>query len=116
MKPLATKLQKKDQDVYQAFCMIDGATLRLEQIRQSLDTEFHDWLREAKDLALSVDSEIEVPRITGRQTHRANAASSGVEEHYIEEDRAGSSRFSLLTRNIIKMKYEPEDIARKLKF
>ena len=136
VKPLASKLQKTDQDVYQAFQMIDGAIERLEQMRESIDKEFSDWYHEADELAQKLTEEIKVPRLTGRQVHRANVGGDTPEDYFrrnvaipfvdhlkeemkqrfSKENRIGSSIFSLLPVNILKMKSQVQALREKLMF
>ena len=52
-KPLATNVQKRDQDIYQAYCNVLG---KLDQIRPSVDQEFTDWFKEADETALKLDT------------------------------------------------------------
>ena len=104
--------------------MIDGAIERLEQMREPIDKEFSDWYHEADELTQKLTEEIKVPRLTGRQVHRANAGGDTPEDYFrrnvaipfvdhlkeemkqrfSKENRIGSSIFSLLPVNILKMK------------
>lgn len=68
LKPLAVKLQKKDQDVVEAYNLIDSAISNVMHLRQSIDTEFHDWFVQIEELANEVGGEVCVPKIAGRQT------------------------------------------------
>ena len=47
---IATKLQKRQEDIYQAYCTTDEAVARLDQMRQLVDEEFADWFQEAEEL------------------------------------------------------------------
>ena len=136
LKPLASKLQKKDQDVYQAYELIDKAIKRLETIRASIDVEFTDWFKEAEDLAEELSEEIKVKRVAGRQVHRANAASETPKEHFrrnlaipfidhlkqemdirfSKEDRVGRAIFSLLPHNMLNIEPELESCKNELLF
>ena len=42
IKPLAIKLQKKDQDIVQAFNMIDTTIDHVKELRKNISSEFHD--------------------------------------------------------------------------
>ena len=39
-KPLLTKLQKRNQDICQAYCMIDKVVSDLRDIQSNIDAEF----------------------------------------------------------------------------
>ena len=43
LKPIAAKLQKKDQDVFQAYSMIDDTIKAIAKVRSNKEEEFHDW-------------------------------------------------------------------------
>ena len=78
VKPLATKLQKKDQNILQAYNMI------VKEQRKNINSEFHEWYADAERISNDVGSEISVPRIAGRQTNRANSVIQGgaTEDYY----------------------------------
>ena len=61
-KPLVTKLQKRNQDIYQAYCMIDKVLSDLQGIQSNIDTEFKVWFTFAVDMAKSVDAEPSLTR------------------------------------------------------
>ena len=97
---------------------------RLDEIRESLGEEFVDWFKEAKELAHRIETDITIPCMIGRQKYRANIQSASPEEYYSKnvvipfldhlmqqmdtrfdnKDRVGSSLFSLIRINIMKMK------------
>ena len=56
-KPLVTKFQKRNQDIYQAYCMIDKVLSNLRGIQSNIDTEFKVWFTFAADMAKSVGVE-----------------------------------------------------------
>ena len=43
MKSLASTLQKQDQDIYEAFRMVDDVINRVETIQSTVDTTFSSW-------------------------------------------------------------------------
>ena len=61
-KPLVTKLQKRNQGIYQAYCMIDKVLSDLQGIQSNIDTEFKVWFTFAVDMAKSVGAEPSLPR------------------------------------------------------
>ena len=64
IRPLATKLQKQDQDVYHAYQMVDDVRQRLEEIRTNVETEFSGWYEASQTMAEEVDSEAVLKSIT----------------------------------------------------
>ena len=61
-KPLVTKLPKKNQDIYQAYCMADKVLIDLLVIQLNTDTELKVWFTFAVDMAKSVGVEPSLPR------------------------------------------------------
>ena len=61
-KPLVTKLKKRNQGIYQAYCMIDKVLSDLQGIQSNIDTEFKVWFTFAVDMAKSVGVEPSLPR------------------------------------------------------
>ena len=84
VKPLATKLQKKDQDILQAYNMIDTTVDNVKELRKNINSEIHEWYADAERISNDVGCEISVPRIAGRQTNRANSVIQGgtTEDYY----------------------------------
>lgn len=77
LKPIAVKLQKKDQDVVQAYNMIDTTIQNVKELRRNITSEFHDWYEDALRIANDVGGDLSVPRVAGRQIYRANAVIDG---------------------------------------
>ena len=42
LKPIAAKLQKKDQDVFQAYSMIDDTIKAVARVRSNIEEECHE--------------------------------------------------------------------------
>ena len=55
IKPLAAKLQKRDLDIYNAYCMIDDCIMELNYIRSNMETTFDEWFTEINNLANSIE-------------------------------------------------------------
>ena len=73
IKPLVTKLQKRNQDIFQGYHMIDDVIYRLKEMREDIDSEFHDWYEQAQKIADSVGVEPSTPRISKcRSRYRDN--------------------------------------------
>ena len=63
LKPLVTKLQKRNQDIYQAYQMIDQVINDLSKTKDNLDEGFHDWYEMTCEIAKSVGVMPSEPRI-----------------------------------------------------
>ena len=116
LKPIAAKLQKKEQDVFQAYSMIDDTIKAVARVRSNIEEECHERFEDASRLADKIGATVSVPRITGRQEHRYNAPGVNPESHYrvnvaipfidhlleemssrfSEDNRAGAEIFSLV--------------------
>lgn len=68
MKPLASKLQKHDLDVYEACTLITDRVERVKEMRDGVDAEFNTWYEDCKRIAYELQIEEKVPRTCGRQT------------------------------------------------
>lgn len=135
IKPAAVKLQKREQDIYSAYQYIDNAKTTISQYRKDIDDLFRTWFKDAEALAALVGTEITKPRITGRQTNRANATSDSAEEYFRRnmaipfsdhldtemktrfqsQDRVGVELFGLLPSSS-KSISDIEDFVKKLSF
>ena len=51
VKSLAAKLQKRDQDIYEAYRMVDTVIDRVKAIQSTIDTTFCQWYDEILRLA-----------------------------------------------------------------
>ena len=61
-KPLITRLQKRNQGIYQAYCIIDKVLSDLWDIQSNIDTEFKVWFTFAVNMTKSVGVEPSLPR------------------------------------------------------
>ena len=82
VKSLAIKLQQKDQDVLEAYKMIDEVVEGIRYTRTSINENFHFWYADIKNLADSVGTVEAVPRKTAIMKNRSNIPSDSAEEHY----------------------------------
>ena len=64
LKPLVSKLQKRNQDIYKAYHMIDSVITDLERNHKNLDEEFIESFQLAVDMAEYVGAEIKAPNTT----------------------------------------------------
>jgi hypothetical protein len=137
IKPLAVKLQKKDQDIVQAYAMIDEVKDSISDLRNNMDVEFSKIYAEAESLAERVGAVISIPRLAGHQKHRGNIVSENAQQYFrrnvaipfvdnIKEqldsrfsvhDRVASSLFDVLPRNVIsKNDQELDELVKSLLF
>ncbi|KAL5516510.1 hypothetical protein EMCRGX_G001862 [Ephydatia muelleri] len=82
VKSLAIKLQQKDQDVLDAYRMIDEVVQGIRYTRANIDENFHFWYADILELADNVGAFETVPRKTAIMKNRSNTPSDSVEEHY----------------------------------
>ena len=79
---LAIKLQQKDQDVLDAYRMIDEVVQGIRYTRTSIDENFHLLYADIQELAESIGAFETVPRKTAIMKNRSNTPSDSLEEHY----------------------------------
>ena len=77
VKSLAAKLQKRDQDVYEA--MVDTVIDRVKAIRSTIDTTHSSWYDEILQLAEKIGATESIPRKTSLQRNHSNTPP---QEHY----------------------------------
>ena len=84
IKPLASKLQKRDLDVYEAHKMVDTCSCisALSTMRTNIDDVFRDWFADMTDLANSINTVIQTRRITNKQINRQNTPSDNPNDHF----------------------------------
>ena len=51
VKTLASKLQKRDQDIFEAYMMFDEAIGNIKSVRKNIDSDFQVWYKQILDLA-----------------------------------------------------------------
>ena len=64
---LSVKLQKRDQDVLEAYAIVDEVMKTLESTRKTIDTGFAAWYDEIVKLENEVGATESVPQITTLQ-------------------------------------------------
>ena len=79
---MTTKLQKRDIDIIEAYSMIDSTKRKIKDLRSNIEEEHKEWFKEAEEVASQVGVDINMPRIAGRQQHRANASDTNVIDYY----------------------------------
>ena len=68
IKPIAVKLQKKDEDILHAYNLIHSVISDIAIFRENIEKDSHDWFMDAS----RIGSELGIV-LSGRQQHRANA-------------------------------------------
>ena len=82
-KPLVTKLRKRNQDIYQAYCMIEKVLSNLRGIQSNIGTEFKVWFTFAAEIAKSVGVEPSLPRtVRCWSRYRNNVPGEDSETYY----------------------------------
>ena len=66
LKPLVTKLQKQNQDIYMAHSMTDLVISDLKRYRENIDEEFKARYNLSTTMVQSVDVQPSVPRLAER--------------------------------------------------
>ena len=51
VKTLASKLQKRDQDIFEAYMMVDEVIGNIKSVRKNIDSDFQVWYKQILDLA-----------------------------------------------------------------
>ena len=82
LKPLAIKLQNRDIDVYEAYQRIEDVKSDIQEMRNNIDTQFHEWFNTASQLARKFGVEPRMPRTLRRQQHRSNVEADDLVEYY----------------------------------
>ena len=88
LRPVVSKLQKRNQDIYQAYKTIDTVIAEFEEMRTNIDQEFQEWYGTAKSLVERADTDVRKPR-TGNFFSRYRANQTG--DNANEEDYYRSS-------------------------
>ena len=82
VKALASKLQKRDQDIFEAYMMVDEVIGNVKSARKHIDSDFQIWYKEILDLAGKLGIVEAMPRKTSIQRNRSNTPSSSPIDHY----------------------------------
>ena len=63
LKPIAAKLQNKDQDIFKAYPMVDDTIKAVARVRSNIaKAECHEWFEDASRLADKIGATVSVPR------------------------------------------------------
>ena len=72
LQGLSAKLQKRDADVVAANKHINTAINDVQRQRANFDAVWDEWFQDAEAIAANIGSEIQLPRRSKHQRHRAN--------------------------------------------
>ena len=81
VKTLAAKLQKHDQDIYEAYMMVHEVIGGVRSLRSTIDTTFCYWYQEILELAETIGVTESIPRKTSLMRH-CNTPTRSPQEHY----------------------------------
>ena len=85
LKPLVTKLQKRNQGIYQAYHMIDHVLSDLKHVKNNIEEEFSVWFKFAVDMAASVGTHPDKPRTAKCWSNFKNNVPSTDNESYYRQ-------------------------------
>ncbi len=80
LRPVTVKLQKRSTDILKAYELTD-VQLYLELLSTNCE-EFHSWFEEIVQFSESLNVDVSVPRIVGRQIYRGNIPGDSPEAYY----------------------------------
>ena len=82
VKALASKLQKRDQDIFEAYMMADEVIGNIKSVRKNIDSDFQVWYKQILDLAEKLGIVEASSRKTSIQRNRSNIPSCSPIDHY----------------------------------
>ena len=82
VKALASKLQKRDQDIFEAYMMADEVIGNIKSVRKNIDSDFQVWYKQILDLAEKLGIVEAIPRKISIQRNRSNIPSCSAIDHY----------------------------------
>jgi hypothetical protein len=80
--PLCKTLQSADSDLASAVNNAENTVSVVKRIRENAEQEFRNIFKSAENLAETSGAIIQMPRLTGKQTHRCNISANDPEEYY----------------------------------
>ena len=100
VKALASKLQKRDQDIFEAYMMVDEVIGNIKSVWKNSDIDFQVLYKQILNLAEKLGIVEAIPRKTNIQRNRSNIPSCSPIDHYKK-----SVPIPLLDSLIIQMQY-----------
>ena len=93
--PLATKLQKRNQDIYQGYHMIDQLLSDLQDVKNNIEEEFSAWFKFAVDMGAYFGIHPDKPRIAKCWSNFENNVPNTDNESYYRRSCDGKSNQQL---------------------
>ena len=81
IKPISIKLQRRSNDIVNAYQEVASVIDELSTVRGS-EEMLHEWYMQAEAVGAEVQVVPVTPRTTARQAHRENVAYSSTEDYY----------------------------------
>ena len=82
LRGLTTSLQEEAKDIVQAVSEINTLMLSLKQVRERVNFYHDKWFGIILEMCMGVGTTPSVPRICGRQRHRASIPAASPSEYY----------------------------------
>ena len=82
LRGLTTSLQEEAKDIIQAVSEINTLTSSLKQVRENVDFYHDKWFDAILKMCSEVGTTPSIPRICGRQRHRASTPAASPTEYY----------------------------------
>ena len=82
LRGLTTSLQEEAKDIVQAVSEIKTLTSSLKQVRENIDSYHCRWFETVAKMCNEVGTTPSMPRICGRQRHRASIPASNPSEYF----------------------------------
>lgn len=79
---LTHSLQAEAKDIVEAVAEIQTVCAVLKDVRDKIDSNHTQWFRSVEQMCQVVNSQPQLPRISGRQHHRSNHPASSPSEYY----------------------------------
>lgn len=79
---LSTTMQSSGMDIFEALQLAEDLRKEFVDMREKADTSFKSDFEEAEQLAKEIGTEMTVPRVTARQTHRDTYQVESAEDYY----------------------------------
>ena len=82
LRGLTTSLQEEAKDIVQAVSEIQTLTSSLKQVRENFDFYHSTWFKTVSEMCSEVGTTPSMPRICGRQRHKASTPASNPSEYF----------------------------------
>ena len=82
LKEVAVKLQGKNQDIVSGVAHVEEASRNLNSLREKADEYTHRIFEHSSRIAAKSNIAITMPRVSQRQSHRANTQFTSIEDYF----------------------------------